>query len=91
MADNTCGRITKNVTAAMCRHLLRDYVKAPTGADLATGVAGFARKGFPLCVGAVDGCHVPIAAPQWTNVKESYHNRKHFHSIQLQVSLCQIM
>lgn len=84
VADNTCGRITQRVTSAMCQNLLAKYVKPPAGQDLASGVAGFAKKGFPLCVGAVDGCHVRIAAPQWTEWKEAYHNRKQHFSIQLQ-------
>lgn len=88
VADNTCGRICSIVTSAMCKNLLTEFVKAPAGDDLASGVAGFAKKGFPLCMGAVDGCHIRIAAPQWTDVKEAYYNRKSHHSILLQVLLC---
>ena len=40
------------------------------------------RAGFPQIVGCVDGCHIPIKAPQ--SNPEDYVNRKGFHSIILQ-------
>ena len=85
VADNTAGLITRGVCHAICKHVVKDFIKPSYGARLAGGVEGFTKKGFPLCAGAVDGCHIPIAAPRWTEVKEAYHNRKQFHSIQLQV------
>ncbi|CAN7945081.1 unnamed protein product, partial [Ixodes hexagonus] len=43
----------------------------------------FARKwGFPGVVGAVDGCHIAIKAPE--EEQDAYYNRKEFHSIILQ-------
>ena len=40
-------------------------------------------SGLPQCVGAVDGCHIPILAPKENHC--DYFNRKSFHSIILQV------
>jgi len=45
-------------------------------------VAFFKRAGFPQVVGAVDGCHVAILAPNEN--PEDYVNRKGFYSIILQ-------
>lgn len=42
----------------------------------------YAIRGFPMCIGAVDGSHIPIKAP--TENPEDYYNRKGFHSIVLQ-------
>lgn len=43
---------------------------------------GFARLGFPHCIGALDGTHIPIIAP--LRASDEYFNRKNFHSILLQ-------
>ncbi|XP_071810727.1 uncharacterized protein [Apostichopus japonicus] len=40
------------------------------------------RWGFPQCVGAIDGSHIPIISP--TDHPADYYNRKGFHSIVLQ-------
>uniref|UniRef100_A0A3Q3A0V1 DDE Tnp4 domain-containing protein n=1 Tax=Kryptolebias marmoratus TaxID=37003 RepID=A0A3Q3A0V1_KRYMA len=40
------------------------------------------RWGLPQCVGAIDGCHIPIIAPQ--HYHTDYFNRKGWHSIILQ-------
>uniref|UniRef100_A0A3Q3FP78 DDE Tnp4 domain-containing protein n=1 Tax=Kryptolebias marmoratus TaxID=37003 RepID=A0A3Q3FP78_KRYMA len=40
------------------------------------------RWGLPQCVGAIDGCHIPIIAPQ--HYHTVYFNRKGWHSIILQ-------
>ena len=43
---------------------------------------GLQKKGFPQCAGTINGCHIPIEAPQ--NCLADYHNRKGWHSIILQ-------
>ena len=43
-------------------------------------IEGFvAMKGFPRVLGAIDGCHIPIKAPNFC--PENYVNRKGFHSV----------
>lgn len=37
---------------------------------------------IPQILGAIDGSHIPIKAPKHN--KESYFNRKHFYSVNLQ-------
>jgi hypothetical protein len=43
--------------------------------------AAFAKKGFPGCLGAIDGCHIPIKMPK--GVGQAYKNYKGFNSIVL--------
>lgn len=43
---------------------------------------GFERLGFPHCIGAIDGIHIPITGP--ARQSEDYVNRKTFYSVLLQ-------
>ena len=55
----------------------------PSGEQLDSIVDGFLTKwGVPQCVGAIDGCHIPIAAP--VNNHTDYYNRKGWYSMILQ-------
>ena len=59
------------------------YIKCPTGEELKRAVARFEEKwGFPQCVGAIDGSHVPIAAPELNHT--DYFNRKGWYSMIIQ-------
>ncbi len=56
--------ICKEVCAKIVSVLLPQYVKFPTGSALSVVVDGFKNQlGFPQCVGAVDGSHIPIVSP----------------------------
>ncbi|KAG5869227.1 hypothetical protein JTB14_035663 [Gonioctena quinquepunctata] len=57
-------------------------IKWPTGVEYDQVVAGFAAKGFPNTVGAIDGCHIEIPKPKEHGV--SYINRHGYSSILLQ-------
>ena len=60
-----------------------EYIIFPTGATLKEIVDSFKDDlGFPQCVGAVDGSHIPIICPQ--EYPADYYNRKGWHSIILQ-------
>ncbi|XP_075056973.1 uncharacterized protein LOC142143161 [Mixophyes fleayi] len=62
-------------------HLLQ-FTEAPSGQRLDDTIAGFLKRGFPQCAGAIDGTHIPIIAP--TDNHADYYNRKGWHSIILQ-------
>lgn len=60
-----------------------DYIKWPSGETLLESVNSFASKqGLRGVIGAIDGTHVPIKAPQ--KHSETYINRKKWHSVILQ-------
>lgn len=51
--------------------LLPKYIKFPEGDDLKVVVGGFIHKyGFPQCVGAIDGSHIPISAQLITIIEK---------------------
>ncbi len=50
--------------------------------DKTKTLEAFRNKGFPGCLGAIDGCHIPIARPH--GVGATYKSYKGFHSIVLQ-------
>ena len=83
VSKSTACVVTKEVCAAIVECLLPKYIKIPTGAALRENVEAFKTElGFPQCVGAVDGTHIPIISPQ--ECPADYYNRKGWHSIILQ-------
>ena len=79
----TCCKITHSVCQAIVDLLLQRFISIANGECLAEIKQGFLIKsGLRQCVGAIDGCHIPILAP--TEFHADYHNRKGFHSIILQ-------
>ena len=75
--------VNKEVCSFIVSLLLPQFVKIPTGTALTEDVNGFKNQlGFPQCVGAVDGCRVPIISPQM--FPADYYNRKGWHSMLLQ-------
>ncbi|XP_054831196.1 uncharacterized protein LOC129342790 [Eublepharis macularius] len=52
------------------------------GPDVGKIMDGFDRLGFPHCIGAIDGTHIPICAPGGR--PDQYGNRKNYSSILLQ-------
>ena len=75
--------IVKQVTVAIVKVLLKRYIKFPTGSELNDIINGFKEKcGFPNCCGAIDGCHIPVAAP--VEFHSDYYNRKGWFSVILQ-------
>lgn len=75
--------IVKDVCEAIVKLLQGTYISVPSGDRLKFIVDGFETKwGFPQCVGAIDGSHIPIVSPQ--DHPADYYNRKGWHSIILQ-------
>lgn len=80
---STVCTILHEVCSVVESHLLKQYVKLPDRDGFASIAAGFYRKnGFPCVVGAIDGSHIPIRAPE--RHPEDYVNRKSWHSVVLQ-------
>lgn len=78
-------------TVVMCRNKIiaaligmrKNFIKWPNNMETQREEQEFNRRnGFPGIIGAVDGTHIQIKAP--SNHPQSYVNRKHFHSLQLQ-------
>ena len=76
-------RIVQETCSAIVSTMLEKYIRFPTGEDLTNVINGFKSKwGFPQCVGAIDGSHIPIAAPELNHT--DYYNRKGWYSMILQ-------
>ena len=76
-------RVTRRVCRAIVNNLVPQFIKWPGGEGARDIMASFEEfNGLPRCLGAIDGTHIPIKAPQ--NHPEQYINRKNFHSMQLQ-------
>ena len=72
-----------DVSRAIVESLAAQYISIPTGEGLRRIVNGFSSKwGFPQCIGAIDGSHIPIIAPSENPL--DYYNRKGYHSVILQ-------
>lgn len=78
-------------TAVVCRDKIisaligmrQNIIRWPNAQELQTEEQLFQRRnGFPGIVGAIDGTHIQIKAPR--DHPQSYVNRKHYHSLQLQ-------
>ena len=81
---STVYRSVKSVCQALTS-LASDFIQWPSAAQQQDVRGGFAEvRGFPGVIGAVDGTHIPIKCP--SEHRESYYNRKKYHSIVLQVT-----
>lgn len=83
IARSTVCRIVHETCKAIVEVLLKKYISFPAGDRLQEVVQGFQSKwGVPQCVGAVDGCHIPVSAP--TMCHTDYYNRKGWYSVIIQ-------
>ncbi|XP_036145440.1 putative nuclease HARBI1 [Monomorium pharaonis] len=79
----TAWRSIQKVISALY-YYLHTFIKWPSIEEArATWTFIKNKYGFPKVIDAIDGTHIPIAAPK--NNSECYINRKGYHSIQLQV------
>ncbi|XP_033098538.1 protein ANTAGONIST OF LIKE HETEROCHROMATIN PROTEIN 1-like [Anneissia japonica] len=80
---STVCEVVHSVCSAITEFLQPRYIVWPEGQRLTETVNGFQQfHGFPQCVGAIDGSHIPIIAPY--DRPNDYYNRKGHHSIVLQ-------
>ena len=64
VSRGTVCAIVNEVCCILANRILPRYVKFPSGGELDTVVRGFeTRWGFPQCIEAIDGTHIPIVAP----------------------------
>ena len=75
--------IVHNICHVIASTLLIHYIKFPVGESLKRVLDGFQRWwGFPQCTGAIDGSHIPVAAPELNHT--DYYNCKVWYSIIIQ-------
>ena len=83
IAHSTVCEIVHETCCFVVDVLLKEYIKFPTGNCLTSVVDEFKTKwGVPQCVGAIDGCHVPISA--LNHLHTDYYNRKGWYSLLIQ-------
>lgn len=83
IARSTVCKIVHDTCEAITGVLLKRYITFPSGDKLQAVIEGFESKwGLPQCIGAVDGCHIPVSPPEMCHT--DYYNRKGWYSIILQ-------
>ncbi len=78
-ASATLCKLIREVCRGIQRLMLIKYIHLPYGPEIEHTLSGFASRGMPFCVGAIDGTHIPIISPRENPA--DYHNRKGWHSI----------
>lgn len=84
MGRATAVRAVRRVTRALFK-IAPSFISWPSNEQAEIIINNFKESsGFPSTIGAIDGTHICIEAPQ-ENAAD-YMNRKGYHSIQLQVN-----
>ncbi|XP_026056804.1 putative nuclease HARBI1 [Carassius auratus] len=79
---STVCMLVRQVTYALKATLFKRFICMPQGQRLQKTIDGFVARGYKMCAGAIDGCHIPIIKPH--EDQAAYCNRKGWHSIVLQ-------
>ncbi|XP_065134336.1 uncharacterized protein [Paramisgurnus dabryanus] len=79
---STVCMLVRQVTCALKTTLCKRFICLPQGQRLQETIDGFVARGYKMCAGAIDGCHIPIIRPK--EDQAAYYNRKGWHSIVLQ-------
>jgi hypothetical protein len=83
VSDSSVTVCRNRVFSALVNNLKNRVIRWPQGPEQADIIAKFQeKKGFPGVLGALDGTHIQIKAPQ--NNAQDYINRKGYHSLVLQ-------
>lgn len=73
----------RRVTCAIVDHLMPEIIQFPEGDRFDEVINGFEERwGFPQCIGAIDGTHIPITPP--AHCRTDFCNRKGWYSINAQ-------
>lgn len=83
-AKSTASKIVRRVAAAISTHMASEYIQLPTTEiDVKRLVTRYEQAhGFPQCIGAVDGTHIPILKPRENST--AYINKSCVHSLNIQ-------
>lgn len=79
---STLHRIIERLTYFLS-NLSPHIIKWPNEDEKRESEVAFKENGFPMAIGAIDGCHIKIDKPE--NDLDSYINRKSYYSIHMQV------
>ena len=83
IARSTVSDIVQETCKLLVLTLFHKYIHFPIGEELDNLVDTFKSKwGVPHCIGAIDGCHIPIASPAMN--RTDHYNRKGWYSMILQ-------
>ena len=83
VARSSVCEIVQETCLAIVDSLLNVYIRFSAGEQLQDVVKNFESKwGVPQCVGAIDGCNIPISVPKENHT--DYYNRKGWYSMILQ-------
>lgn len=83
VSESSVCRCLSNVMFWLVEDYGSVFIRWPKGSAAAVVVEGFRdKRGIDCVIGAIDGCHVPIACPQ--QQPADYVNRKGFYSVILQ-------
>ncbi|XP_050707633.1 putative nuclease HARBI1 [Eriocheir sinensis] len=83
MDQSSVSRAIDKVTQVLCVKASQEIKMPTTAIDINRAMQDFRRTGnFPRVIGAIDGAHIRIKAPEEN--EEIYVNRKQFHSLNIQ-------
>ena len=83
IARSSVCEIVQETCALIVSKLFHKYIHFPSGDSIDDLVDTFKSKwDVPQCVGAIDGCHIPVASPAMS--RTDYYNRKGWYSVILQ-------
>ena len=82
IATCTVSRIVQCVTEAISTKLFHKYIHFPKTEVQKLAARFYSERGFPQCIGAIGGTHIPIKKPK-NNAVDNV-NRKGFYSLNVQ-------